>query len=96
MRTVLDIDTALGGWAIDALLECYVSWREECQEVELTYQRWTRSAREQRRLAYAAYVAALDREDRAASTYAEHVERVSRICLQRRRDQRGILGSAPA
>jgi hypothetical protein len=35
MRTVLDSETALGRRAIDALLECYVSWREECQEVRL-------------------------------------------------------------
>ena len=64
---------------IDGLLECYVSWREECQAVRLAYQRWAGSDRDERRVAYAACHAALDREERAALTYAENVERVGRI-----------------
>lgn len=79
MRTVVESDTAYSRWAIDALLECYVSWREECQAVRLAYQRWSGSGRDARWLAYAAYVAAIDREECAAHKYAEHVEVVSLI-----------------
>jgi hypothetical protein len=80
MRTAVDSDTALEGWAIDALLERYVSWREECQAVWLTYQRWTGSAHDERHLAYAGYLAALDQEEHAARAYADHVYSVRRRC----------------
>jgi hypothetical protein len=76
MRTVLDSDTALGRWAIDELLEAYVSWREECQTVWLAYQRWADSDCGERMLAYAGYLAALDREEHAARIYAGCIARV--------------------
>jgi hypothetical protein len=79
MRTVTETDQGLRRWAIDDLLEGYVSWREECQSVRLAYERWTAADRGDRRLAYAVYVGALDREEHAALTYAHHVDRVSRI-----------------
>jgi hypothetical protein len=75
MGTVSGSDTALGRWAVDDLLEGYVSWREECQAVRLAYQRWVNSTRAEGRLAYAGYVAALDREEHAARAYARHLER---------------------
>jgi hypothetical protein len=75
MGTVFDSDTAVGRWAIDELLQCYVSWREECHGVRLAYRRWVDSTRDEGRLAYAGYVAALDREERAADAYAEHMDR---------------------
>jgi hypothetical protein len=75
MATVFDSDTAIGRWAIDELLQCYVSWREECHGVRLAYRRWIDSERAEGRLAYAGYVAALDREERAAHAYADHLER---------------------
>jgi hypothetical protein len=71
---------APGRWAIDDLLEGYVSWREACQAVWFTYERWIASDRGEQGLAYAAYLAALDREERAALTYAHHIECVTRIC----------------
>jgi hypothetical protein len=76
MRMVTDGNTALGRWAIDELLERYVSWREECHTVWLAYQRWIDSDRGELGLAYAGYRAALDREEQAARSYADHVERV--------------------
>jgi hypothetical protein len=79
MRTEFGSDTALGRWAVDELLDCYLSWREECHAVRLAYRRWTDSARAEDSLAYAAYVAALDREERAACTYAERIALFSRI-----------------
>jgi hypothetical protein len=75
MATVFDSDTAIGRWAIDELLQCYVSWREECHGVRLAYRRWADSEPAEGRLAYAGYVAALDREERAAQAYADHLER---------------------
>ena len=79
MHTVTDSATAFGQWAIDEMLECYISWREECAAVRAAYQQWADSDRRERGLVYAGYLAALDREERAARTYAGHVERVSRI-----------------
>jgi len=54
---------------IDALVDSYVEWREECETVETAYERWTQSERSKRGLAYAAYRAALDREEKAAASY---------------------------
>ncbi|HWF56645.1 MAG TPA: hypothetical protein VG223_18545 [Solirubrobacteraceae bacterium] len=79
MRTATNADTWLGWSMIDQLLECYVSWREECDGVRLAYERWNEAARGERRLAHAVYLAALDREERGARAYAEQIERVSRI-----------------
>ena len=75
MGTVFDSDTAVGRWAIDELLQSYVSWREECHGVRLAYRRWDGATRAEGRLAYAGYVAALDREEHAARAYAGHIER---------------------
>jgi hypothetical protein len=79
MRTVPDIETALGRWAIDELLERYISWREECDAVVVAYRRFADSRASERRLAYAGYLAALDHEEHAARLYADHIERVARI-----------------
>jgi hypothetical protein len=79
MDTVTDSMTAFGRWAIDEMLNRYISWREECCAVRMAYQQWADSDRRERRLAYAGYLAALDREERAARTYASHAERVRRI-----------------
>jgi hypothetical protein len=80
MRTVVSSDSARRRWSIDALLEVYVCWREECHAVRKAYEGWVEAGRDQRRLAYAGYIAALDREEHAARAYAAQIERVSRIC----------------
>jgi hypothetical protein len=76
MSTVVDIRTALDPWTVDALLEHYVYWREECIEVVESYRRWLDCERGLGRLAYAGYLAALDREEQAARAYADQIERV--------------------
>jgi hypothetical protein len=76
MGTAFESHTAVGRWAVDEMLESYVSWREECHGVRLAYQRWLECARTEGRLAYACYVAALDREERAARAYAHQVGRL--------------------
>jgi hypothetical protein len=79
MRTGIRSDSTLGRRSIDALLEVYVSWREECNAVRQAYESWAGSDRGQRGLAYAGYVAALDREEHAARAYADQIERISPI-----------------
>ena len=78
MRTMISTDSALGRRSIDALLELYVCWREECNAVQQAYQWWADSDREQRGLAYAGYVAALDREEHAAHAYAQQLDTIER------------------
>jgi hypothetical protein len=79
MRTTPDRMRLSDGWAVDQLLEGYVSWREECEEVWMAYERLAARDRTERRAAYAAYLAALEREEHAARTYADQIERVRRI-----------------
>ncbi|MEA2160048.1 MAG: hypothetical protein QOD66_2428 [Solirubrobacteraceae bacterium] len=82
MRAVVNSDdtSVLTRWPIDALVELYVCWREECRAVRDAYEWWGDSDRGQRTLAYAGYVAALDREQQAAYAYADQIDLVSRIC----------------
>ncbi len=54
---------------VDALLDRYVEWRDECAAVHGAYQQWISSDRADHGLAYAAYRAALDREQKAAAVY---------------------------
>jgi hypothetical protein len=61
----------------DALLDLYVTWREESGSVAQSYQSWISAGRDQERLAYSAYVAALDREEHAAAAYQRLVEQAS-------------------
>jgi hypothetical protein len=81
MRMFSDVDIELDGWQIDALLERYILWREECRAVSLAYSDWDHSERADRHLAYASYIAALDREEHAASSYAAQIERIKRFAI---------------
>jgi hypothetical protein len=62
---------------IDAVMEGYVTWREECAAVAVTYQAWTRSSEEERAKAYDSYVAALEHEEHAAARYQRLIERAA-------------------
>lgn len=62
---------------VDALIERYVEWREECSAVETAYGRWAGSGRRDRALTYAAYHAALEREEKAATVYQSAVTRLA-------------------
>ncbi|HWF50197.1 MAG TPA: hypothetical protein VG294_06075 [Solirubrobacteraceae bacterium] len=74
----IDLETAVGRWAVDELLERYVSWREECQAVRAAYRRLPGAGGTERTLTYAGYLAALEREEHAAQAYADHIEHVRR------------------
>jgi hypothetical protein len=81
MSAVAHRDSGIDPWSIDALLERYVSWREECIAVRESYRYWAGSRCGERRLAYGAYLAALDREEQAARSYADEIGRV-RVILR--------------
>jgi hypothetical protein len=87
MRMIVDLDRVREGWAVDELLDGYVSWREECRQVWLAYERLSVCDRRDRRVAHAAYLAALDREEHAARTYGHRVKRVSRCGIENNRVQ---------
>jgi len=59
---------------IDAVMDGYVSWREESAAVEAAYGRWRRASRGQRTVAFDDYFAALDREEQAAGEYRRLIE----------------------
>lgn len=61
---------------VDALIDTYAEWREECEAVERAYGRWADCERAERHFAYAAYRAALDREEKAAAVYRVAVARL--------------------
>jgi hypothetical protein len=54
---------------IDAVMDGYVTWREESMAVHATYREWLGAHSAWRALAFEDYCAALDREERAASEY---------------------------
>jgi hypothetical protein len=64
---------------VDALIDVYVSWREECAAVAGAYEDWTAAEPGDRKLAYGAYVAALDREEKAATTYRGLVAQIADV-----------------
>ena len=65
--------------AMDAAIDAYVSWREECAAVREAYRRWTGATVASRSLAFDAYLAALAREERAARVYAAFIGRAGRL-----------------
>ena len=64
---------------VDALIEHYVRWREECATVASSYQNWSRADSDTRTLAYSAYLAALDREELAATRYRHLIAEIAQV-----------------
>ena len=62
---------------IDDVVDDYVSWREACAAVAVSYQNWNCSARSDQKLAFSVYIAALDREEQAATGYQRALARVA-------------------
>jgi hypothetical protein len=54
---------------IDAVMDGYVTWREESMAVHATYREWVGAPLAWRALAFDDYCEALDREEHAASEY---------------------------
>jgi hypothetical protein len=59
---------------IDAVMDGYVTWREESAAVRAAYDNWRRAASGSRAVAFDDYSAALDREEHAASEYRRLIE----------------------
>ena len=59
---------------IDAVMDGYVSWREESAAVETAYRSWRQAAPDEEAIAFDDYTTALDREEHAASEYRRLVE----------------------
>jgi hypothetical protein len=72
-------DYLADGRLLDALIDRYVDWREECVAVQAAYEWWRDGPHAERATAFLAYRAALDREERAGEVYAEWVGRVARV-----------------
>lgn len=81
---------------VDAYVERYVDWREECGHLKGAYQRWTVSGALDRDLAFSAYCAALDREEKAAGVYELMAEQIARRARRRvtiRAEERGEVST---
>jgi hypothetical protein len=59
------------------MMDDYVSWRDACAAVAVSYENWKCSVRADMKLAFSAYVAALDREEQAATAYERAVAQVA-------------------
>jgi hypothetical protein len=62
---------------VDEMMDDYVSWREACAAVAVSYENWRCSDRQDKKLAFSLYVAALDREELAAAAYQRSVAQVA-------------------
>ena len=59
---------------VDAVIDGYVTWREQTLALDGAYGRWKHASRPDRTAAFDEYVFALDREEEAASAYRRLVE----------------------
>jgi hypothetical protein len=62
---------------VDDMMDDYVSWRDACAAVAVSYENWKCSDRTENKLAFSVYVAALDREEQAATAYQRAVAQVA-------------------
>ena len=62
---------------VDAVIDGYVTWREESFRVTVAYEKWSCAPRDGRANAFEAYVAALDREQDAACAYRRLLEQAA-------------------
>jgi hypothetical protein len=73
------VNAAGGARFVDAVIEGYVAWREECETVRATYEAWRSGAEAERTIRFAVYNSAVDREEWVARLYAESIERLRRF-----------------
>jgi hypothetical protein len=62
---------------VDELVDYYVSWRESCATVAVSYEDWGCADRPDKARAFSMYVAALDREEQAANAYQRAVAQLT-------------------
>lgn len=61
---------------VNAAMDAYLDWREECAAVSDAYRRWADAGEAGVAPAWWAYEAALDREERASALYDEAIRRI--------------------
>jgi hypothetical protein len=61
---------------VNAAMDAYLDWRDECAGVSDAYRLWADADEADVAPAWWAYEAALDREERASSLYDEAVQRI--------------------
>jgi hypothetical protein len=80
-RGARDRGSSSAGWRrrqyVDDMMDDYVSWRDACAAVAVSYEDWKCSDRPDERLAFSVYVAALDGEEQAATAYQRAVAQVA-------------------
>jgi hypothetical protein len=80
-RDTRDRDSAFAGERrrqyVNDMMDDYVSWRDACAAVAVSYEDWKCSDRRDKALAFSVYVAALDREEQAATAYERAVAQVT-------------------
>jgi hypothetical protein len=62
---------------VDAAMDAYVDWREECAQVWAAYERWASAPKFDTAGAFSAYRAALAREEFASHAYAHLLARAA-------------------
>jgi hypothetical protein len=76
---------------LDEMIDCYVDWRQESEQVESAYRRWAIAPSPHTSRAFAAYAAALDREELASISYAQVIRRTA-VVFERDRRRRFAVG----
>jgi hypothetical protein len=61
----------------DDFMTSYVCWREACEHVRASYDRWHACTPPQRALGFLGYRAALDREEQAARLHADQAAKLT-------------------
>ncbi|HWX96513.1 MAG TPA: hypothetical protein VNZ01_06640 [Solirubrobacteraceae bacterium] len=66
------------GWrqTVDAAVDAYLDWRDDCLLVAAAYSAWADASRIDRALRFDVYQRALDREECTANAYAELIRSV--------------------
>ncbi|HUE26194.1 MAG TPA: hypothetical protein VMP89_05425 [Solirubrobacteraceae bacterium] len=64
---------------VDAVIDGYVTWREQTLALDGAYRRWKHASRPDQTAAFDEYVFALDREEEAASAYRLLVEQAGAL-----------------
>jgi hypothetical protein len=62
---------------VDEMMDDYVSWRDACAAVTVSYENWKCSDSADERVAFSVYLAALDREEQAAAAYERAIAQVA-------------------
>jgi hypothetical protein len=78
------------GRLVQAAMDAYLEWRDECAAVSDAYRRWADAGEAAAAPAWRAYEAALDREQQASLRYAELIQRVGDLAARNREPARAV------